>query len=161
MRIWLTEINILYRTKFIFLAMVKNHLHCPQFSTIYPLLLNSLKWSGQQKVIQRIRMSYSLLCPFLSPLQFVLTASSIISHEFWWNITIFQLKKNVLYIRTKISLSHKSIRVTFHRSHTYLLPAYASGLLSPTLFPFSLYLRLIGHGLNNCLRNMEKSSISI
>lgn len=141
--------------------MVKNHLHCPQFSTIYPLLLNSLKWSGQQKVIQRIRMSYSLLCPFLSPLQFVLTASSIISHEFWWNITIFQLKKNVLYIRTKISLSHKSIRVTFHRSHTYLLPAYASGLLSPTLFPFSLYLRLIGHGLNNCLRNMEKSSISI
>ena len=43
MRIWLAGTNILYWTKFIFLPMVRNHLHCLQFSTTYPLLLNSLK----------------------------------------------------------------------------------------------------------------------
>lgn len=107
MRIWLTEINILYWTKFIFLAMVKNHLHCPQFYTIYPLLLNNLKWSGQQKVIQRIRMSYSLLCPFLSALQFILAASSIVSHEFWGNIKNFQLKKCTLYQNQNVSCTQK------------------------------------------------------
>ena len=111
MRIWLTEINILYRTKFIFLAMVKNHLHCPQFSTIYPLLLNSFKWSGQQKVIQRIRMPYSLLCLFLSPLQFILTASSVISHEFWLNIKIFQLKKMCFISEPKFLFHTKALEL--------------------------------------------------